>query len=251
MDKQLIKQQEIYNRSWRSSLKSGKEERGNLQLNLEFLEESNLLKPNYKILEVGCGIGNIVFELTKQGHDIIGRDISGEAIAHGHKKYPDINIDVQPAEELNFENETFDIVLSFDLFEHVVQIDKHIIEVFRVLRPGGYYMFQTPNKYSNIIFETLKTRTLQWRNYHPSLHSPGQLKRRLSRHGFDVRFVKMNPVNEFTIKKFKQLGPLGNIFKYINFCRLPLALQTNLYVIAGKKESDNNKTKGKVDTAGQ
>ena len=234
MDKNLKKQQEIYNKSWRSSLKSGKEERGNLQTNLEFLEGSNLLKPNHRILEVGCGIGNIVFELTKQGYDIIGRDISSEAIAYGQKKYPDIKIEVQPAEELKFEDEAFDIVLSFDLFEHVVQIDKHISEVSRVLSPGGYYIFQTPNKYSNIIFETLQTRTLQWRHYHPSLHSPGQLRRRLSGHGFDVRFVKMNPVNEFTMKKFKKLGPIGNIFKHINFCRLPLALQTNLYVIAEK-----------------
>ena len=234
MDKQLIKQQEIYDRSWRSGLKAGKEARGNLQTNLEFLKDTNLLQPNHRILEVGCGIGNIVFELTEQGYDIIGRDISREAIAYGRKKYPDIKIEVQPAEELKFETESFDIVLSFDLFEHVVRIDRHISEVFRVLRPGGYYMLQTPNKYSNIIFETLKSRTLQWRSYHPSLHSPGQLRRRLSGNGFDVRFVKMNPINKFTIEKFKKLGPIGNLFKYINFRRLPLILQTNLYVIAEK-----------------
>ncbi len=234
MDKNLKKQHEVYDKSWRSSLKSGKEERGNLQTNLDFLAETNLLKQKYKILEVGCGIGNIVVELTAQGYDIIGRDISREAIAYGLKKYPNIRIEVQPAEELKFEDETFDIVLSFDLFEHVVQIDKHITEVVRVLRPGGYYMFQTPCKYSNIIFETIQTRTLQWRNYHPSLHSPGQLRRRLSRHGLKARFVKMNPINEFTIKKFKKLGPIGNIFKHINFRRVPLVLQTNLYVIAEK-----------------
>ncbi|MHC4693825.1 MAG: class I SAM-dependent methyltransferase [Planctomycetota bacterium] len=234
MDKDLKKQQEIYDKTWISSLKSGKEEHGNLQTNLDFLVETDLLKPNYKILEVGCGIGNIVFELTKKGYDITGSDISGEAIAYGHKKYGDIKLEVQPAEELQFENETFDIVLSFDLFEHIAEVDNHIREVFRVLRPGGYYMFQTPNKYSNIIFETIQTRTLKWRNYHPSLHSPGQLKRRLSRHGFNTKFVKMNPINEFTIKKFKKLGPVGNIFKHINFRRLPLILQTNLYVIAEK-----------------
>jgi hypothetical protein len=56
----------------------------------------------------------------------------------------------------------------------------------------------------------------------------------LSRHGFNTKFVKMNPINEFTIKKFKKLGPVGNIFKHINFRRLPLILQTNLYVIAEK-----------------
>lgn len=234
MDKNLKNQQEIYDRSWRSGLKAGKEAHGNLQTNLEFLAESNLLQPGQRILEVGCGIGNIVYELTEQGYDITGTDISIEAISYGRKKYPNIKIETQPAEELKFETESFDIVLSFDLFEHVVRIDSHICEVFRVLRAGGYYMFQTPNKYSNIIFETLQTRTLQWRNYHPSLHTPGQLRRRLSGHGFDVRFVKMNPVNEFTIKKFKKLGPLGGLFKYINFRRLPLILQTNLYVIAEK-----------------
>ena len=119
----------------------------------------------------------------------------------------------------------------------IEQLELFVKHFYRVLRPGGYYLFQTPNKYSNIIFETLQTRSLQWRHYHPSLHSPGQLRRRLSRHGFEARFVKMNPINEFTIKKFKKLGPIGNIFNYINFHRMPLALQTNLYVIAQKKRN--------------
>jgi len=45
----------------------------------------------------------------------------------------------------------------------------------------------------------------------------------------------MNPVNEFTLNKLrKKLGSISNIFKHINFRRLPLALQTNLYVIAHK-----------------
>jgi ubiquinone/menaquinone biosynthesis C-methylase UbiE len=234
MDKNLKKQQEVYDKSWRSGLKSGREEYGNLQTNLEFLAQIDLLRPNHRILEIGCGIGSIVVELTKQGYDITGSDISHEAIAYGLKKYGDIKLEVQAAETLQYENETFDIVLSFDLFEHIARVDRHLSEVFRVLRHGGYYLFETPNKYSNIIFETLQTRTLQWRHYHPSLHSPRQLRRRLFRHGLQVRFVKMNPVNEFTIKKFKKLGPVGNIFKYINFRRVPLILQTNLYVIAEK-----------------
>ena len=234
MDKQLKKQQEIYDRSWRSGLKAGKEEYGNLQTNLEFIAHTDLLRPNHKILEIGCGIGSIVVELARQGYDVTGSDISHEAIAYGLKKYGDIKLEVQAAETLQYENETFDIVLSFDLFEHITQIDRHISEVFRVLRPGGCYMFQTPNKCSNVIFETLQTRTLQWRRYHPSLHSPGQLRRRLSRHGFEARFIKMNPINEFTIKKLQKLGPIGNIIRHINFRRMPLILQTNLYVIARK-----------------
>ena len=122
MDKQLKKQQEIYDRSWRSGLKAGKEEYGNLQTNLEFIAHTDLLRSNYKILEVGCGIGSIVSELTKQGYNITGSDISHEAIAYGLKRYGDIQLEVQAAETLQVENETFDIVLSFDLLEHISRL---------------------------------------------------------------------------------------------------------------------------------
>ncbi len=234
MDENLRKQQELYDDGWRKELKVGKEERGNLQTNLEFLAQADVLKAGDKILEIGCGIGTVVFKLSEQGYEAAGIDISGEAIAYGLKKYGDIHLQVQAAETLPYDDDSFDIVLSFDLFEHVAATDRHLSEVGRVLRPGGYYLFQTPNKFSNVIYETLWTKSLQWRRYHPSLHSPGQLRRRLTKHGFESRFVKMNPVNEFTLKKLKKLGPLGYVFKKVNFRKLPLVLQTNLYVIAHK-----------------
>ena len=234
MNENFKKQQELYDRGWRTELQAGKEERGNLQTNLEFLAQINMLRPGDKILEIGCGIGTVVHELSSKGHDIVGIDISGEAIEYGRKKYGDIRLEVQAAEILPYEDESFNVVLSFDLFEHIAAIDKHISEVRRVLRPGGYYLFQTPNKYSNIIYEILWTKSLQWRRYHPSLHSPGQLRRRMARHSFETRFVKMNPINKFTEKKLQKLGPLGHILRHVNFRRMPLVLQTNLYVIANK-----------------
>lgn len=238
IDEELKNQQELYDKGWRKELAAGKEQRGNLRTNLEFITQTNLLKQNDRILEIGCGIGSIVSELARQGYDITGTDISGEAISYGLKKYGDIELKVQPAEDLQFEDESFDVVLSFDLFEHIARIDSHISEVHRVLRKDGFYLFQTPNKYSNVIFETFYYKSLIWRRAHPSLHTPGRLKRRLSKHGFEIQFVKMNPVNEFTLNKLrKKLGPISNIFKHINFRRLPLALQTNLYVIAHKTVS--------------
>jgi ubiquinone/menaquinone biosynthesis C-methylase UbiE len=234
-DENLKKQQELYDRGWRKELQAGKEERGNLITNLEFLAQTDLLRPDDKILEIGCGIGTIVHELSKKGHNVIGTDISGEAIEYGRKKYGCLHLEVQAAEILPYEDESFEVVLSFDLFEHIAEIDKHISEVNRVLHPGGYYLFQTPNRYSNIIYETLWTKSLQWRRYHPSLHSPGQLRRRMARHGFKTRFVKMNPINKFTEKKLQKLGLLGKILRHIDFRKMPLVLQTNLYVITIKK----------------
>jgi len=233
-DGQLREQQDLYDAGWRGALDRGKEQRGNLQLNVDFLTRTNLLQGGDRILEIGCGIGTVVSKLTEQGYDVIGTDISQTAIEYGLAKYASIRLEVQPAEELAFEDATFDVVLSFDLFEHIARIDRHVSEVQRVLKPEGYYLFQTPNKYSNMIFETLAHKSLKWRRAHPSLHTASQIRRRLARHGFETRFVKMDPMNEFTYAKLKKLGPLGSLVGRINFTKLPLGLQTNLYVVARK-----------------
>jgi 2-polyprenyl-3-methyl-5-hydroxy-6-metoxy-1,4-benzoquinol methylase len=236
MDEQLLQQQRRYDEGWRGAIAAGHAHRGNFQTNVEFLARTALLRPTDKILEIGCGMGAIVAELSHQGYDIVGTDISHEAIAYGLKQHGDVRLEVQPAEELSYADETFDVVLSFDLFEHIARIDRHVEEVRRVLKPDGYYLFQTPNKYSNVLSETLAHKSLKWRWAHPSLHTPGQLRRRMQKHGFDVWFVKMNPVNEFTIAKVRsRLGPLTGLFKRIDFPRLPLWLQTNLYVVSRKK----------------
>jgi len=142
MDERHRKQQELYDRIWREGLTKGKDQYGNLQMNLQFLNETRLLQSKRKILEVGCGAGTVVFELIRQGHEVVGIEISHEAVAHGLKRYGDIDLRVGVAEELPFANEMFDIVLSFDLLEHIAEVDKHLREVHRVIRGGGYYLFQ-------------------------------------------------------------------------------------------------------------
>ncbi|MGE5295240.1 MAG: class I SAM-dependent methyltransferase, partial [Solirubrobacterales bacterium] len=137
---------------------------------------------------------------------------------------------------LAFEDGAFDAVLSFDLLEHIERVDLHVAEVRRVLKAGGHYLLQTPNKWSNVISETLTHKSLKWRRAHPSLHTPGQLRRRLAKHGFEARFVKMNPINDYTRVKFRRLGPLGRVVERLDFRRLPLSLQTNLYVVARKRD---------------
>lgn len=236
-DEQLKDQQSLYDAGWRGELERGKEQRGNLRASLDFLAQTSLLKPGDKVLEIGCGIGTVMAELKQQGYDVCGTDISQVAIEYGRRKYEGVRLEVQPAEELRFDDASFDMVLSFDLFEHIARIDRHVAEVHRVLKPGGYYLFQTPNKWSNAIFETLTHKTLKWRRIHPSLHTPGQLRRRLARHGFEVRFVKMDPMNEYTRAKLKRFGLAARLIEWIDFTRLPLALQTNLYVISRKAQT--------------
>ena len=235
MDSEIKKQQRLYDDSWQKTLLAGKVLRSNIELNLIFLEMTNLLDKSKKILEIGCGTGVLVDALTRAGMNITGTDISQSAINHGLEKYPNLDLRIAPAEQMPFDDESFDIVISFDLLEHIKQVDLHLQQVARILKKGGYYLFQTPNKYSNSVFETMKTRSFRWRKYHPSLQSGGSLKKLLSLHGFDCRFIKLNPFNDFTAKKLALGRLFVKLLSKINFEYLPLSMQTNFYVIAHKR----------------
>lgn len=230
----INKTQQI-NQGWAQNVAAGKVQRGNLEVNLQFLDEVGMPRPGQQVLEVGCGIGTVVWRLVEKGFHVVGTDLSQTAIHYGLEKYPGLNLQTAEAEKLPFEDNSFDCVISFDLFEHVEAIDDHVAEVGRVLRAGGHYLLGTPNKYCSAFFDTLRLRGFGWRVHHPSLHTWRQLRRRFARHGFDSRFVKMNTVTDFTLNKLKAYGFLGGLVRHVDTARLPLGLQSNLYLAAEKR----------------
>ncbi len=236
VDDLFRKQQRAYDETWENGIRAGKEQRSNLELNLEFLNQTGLIISGRRVLEVGCGIGSIANQMHHQGCLVVGTDISNSAIEYGRKKYVDVELKVGVAEMLEFEDASFDIVLSFDVLEHLKDVDGHLNEVVRVLAEGGYYLFQTPNKYFNSVYETVKSKSLKWKKYHPSLHTAVQIKRRLRKKGFGVKFVKMNTFNEYALQKLRYRW-LKKVAGWFDFRKLPVFLQTNLYVVAIKKSS--------------
>jgi 2-polyprenyl-3-methyl-5-hydroxy-6-metoxy-1,4-benzoquinol methylase len=227
-------QQDFNDKSWDWALRTGREDLGNLEINLRFLEQTGLPQSGMKAIELGCGTGSLTAALHQRGVDIAACDVSEVAIARAKEKYPHLDWSVQSAEQLPWPDGRFDAVLSFDVLEHLFEPDRHLSEVRRILKPGGYYLLETPNKRVNAIYETMKTRSLAWRQYHPSLHCAGQLKRRLSKHGFESQFIKMNTVNAFTLRKLENYPHLRRWIGRLNFQRLPLWMQTNFYVVARK-----------------
>lgn len=228
----MLGQQQWYDEVWRKGLAAGKEQRGNLRAHLELLHGSDVLRPAARVLEIGCGIGSVVADLDRSGHEVVGVDISREAVAYGREKYAGIRLEVHPAENLPFADQTFDVVLSFDVIEHLADVDAHLAEAVRVLRPQGHYLLQTPAKIFAMVSETLFHRSLSWRDHHPSLHTPAQLRRRLLEHGFTVRFVKIDPVDEYAVTKFGLPRFVLRLARIVRWTRLPLVLQPNLFVVA-------------------
>jgi len=213
---------------------------GNFEANKRFLKELGILKKNQKILEIGSGKGTMVNYLLKKEFNIIGTEINPKWIKEAKNIYGKLPIHEMSGEELRFKDNSFDIVISFDVFEHIPNSNKHLFEVRRVLKSGGYYILQTPNKLTNIPWEILQSRNLfKWRKEHCSLQTRSQLKRRLEKHNFQVRFFDDIPiVNAFTINKVKKaLGIFGvKLLKLTQSRYYPKSLRTNMYVLARKNE---------------
>ncbi|RDY23271.1 class I SAM-dependent methyltransferase [Romboutsia maritimum] len=119
----------------------------------EFAKE---ITKNKVVLDAACGEGYGTNILSKEASKVYGIDISKESIEHAKKKYESKNIEFTEAsiEKLPFEDNSFDVIVSFETIEHVnINIQKKFLsEVKRVLKKDGIFLVSTPNKkvYSDI-----------------------------------------------------------------------------------------------------
>ncbi|MBD1870265.1 3-demethylubiquinone-9 3-O-methyltransferase [Cyanobacteria bacterium FACHB-471] len=105
---------------------------------------------NLKVLDIGCGGGLACEALAKLGAEVSGIDLSENSIkvAKEHASQSQLEIDYQrgSAEVLPYSSHTFDVVLCFDVLEHVSNLEKVLSEVHRVLSQGGVFLFDTINR---------------------------------------------------------------------------------------------------------
>jgi SAM-dependent methyltransferase len=211
---------------------------GNLEANLQFIAQTGALAAPRRVLEIGSGAGSLLAALAQSGHEVRGVEANPARVDEARRWYPALQIDLVHGARLPFDDGAFDVVVSFDVFEHIPDSDAHLEEVRRVLAPGGSYLLQTPNKWTNVIFETIRWRSFtRFREDHCSLHSLGQLLRRLRAHGFSPQVFDVPVVNQFFRDKVsRHLGVAGLVALAVcNPDRLPRALRTNLYVAATKQ----------------
>jgi SAM-dependent methyltransferase len=211
---------------------------GNLEANLRFIDQTGVVTPSSRVLEIGAGTGALVHELQGRGCHVQGVELRQDLIDEARRWFGPLPIQLASGVELQFPDESFDVVMSFDVFEHIHDSDRHLRSVRRVLRTGGAYLIQTPNKWTNVVFETIRWRSFtRFREDHCSLHTLGELRNRLARLGFDADAYDVPVVNDFFRQKVRRyIGPPGLLaLRLVNPDRLPLSWRTNLYVHATKK----------------
>lgn len=106
---------------------------------------------NAKVLDVGCGVGGTSRYIAKNlgsGADVTGITLSPNQVKRAEELaveqgVPNAKFQVMNALEMEFEDNTFDIVWACESGEHMPNKEAYINEMMRVLKPGGKFVMAT------------------------------------------------------------------------------------------------------------
>jgi len=165
-----------------------------------------------RVLDVGSGPGYLIRALEEAGYEAAGLDHSEEALRLGAQH---VSAEIQlgdVCEHIPWDDGSFDGVVLHDVIEHLTEEDAALVEIRRVLRPGGLVLLSTLNE-SSVLHKLLGKR---WSFYQDPTHvkpwRTASLRALLERHGFEVvystTYFDLNKAGETTrwLEPLRRLG---------------------------------------------
>jgi len=203
---------------------------------------STFITPPAKVLEIGCGTGNVSSFLARKGYMVTGCELYSEAINMAWPGFLKVQGD---ANNLPFKNSSFDVVGLFDMIEHFQDDVTPLKEAVKVIKKEGILVVTVPAieelwshddekaYHKRRYTKTLLEKTLSGAGVTPllleymfmSLYFPVKYIRGKSKKDSD-KFV----INSFVNTLFKAIFHIERIFSK----RLPLPIGTSLIAVAQK-----------------
>lgn len=177
-----------------------------LQKRIKFIR-SICAKTSLKILDVGCGTGTLIYYLSKYGYDVWGIDNSSKMVEIASQKLPG-RIKKCDMLYIDFENESFDMVISIVSLHHLGdyrKVKRAISEMVRVTKKSGYILIWEHNPFNPYWYFLMK-RVPQDTGKEKLIHS-----------SFIVKNLKENGVK---VRKIMKTGLVADFFPKwsLKFC---------------------------------
>ncbi len=175
--------------------------------------------PNWKVLEIGCGVGRVVKPMRERFAQVDGVDIAANMIEFARQYLGDgkqngrllVNngSDLQPLSDQHY-----DLVYSMIVFQHIRSLSvvrSYFRDVFRVLKPGGYFRLQVYDK-SNAALGSFSEEARPDVDYGMAGngYSPEELQLLFSQHGFEM--VELEHTRPWVWATARR--PLGPVLKW-------------------------------------
>ncbi|MBE7501512.1 MAG: methyltransferase domain-containing protein [Verrucomicrobiales bacterium] len=123
-----------------------------------YAKYADTLKParsGGRVLDVGCGVGQVVKRLADAGFAAFGVEVSEPNVARA--RAAGLHCELYDGRHLPFPDGHFASVGTLNVLEHVEEPEAFLAELVRVAEPGGRVVVSSPNFF----------RALGWRDYHP------------------------------------------------------------------------------------
>lgn len=174
---------------------------------LEFLSGQLQHQCNPRILDIGCGYGDMLAETA--GAVRVGVDVNPDALKTSARRAPTAHFAAAAVEHLPFASDTFDGVICSEVLEHLDNPGLLALEIVRVTKPGGSYCISVPN-------ETITTVGRYVLGKHPA-KSPAHKQ----------RFTPQTAVLLFPRRPVR--------YRVTPFALLPFSLSTNVVMLFTKR----------------
>ncbi len=101
-----------------------------------------------RVLDVASGEGYGSHLLSRHAANVVGVDVSADAVAHAATRYPTGNLSYVTAScvQIPEPDASFDVIVSFETIEHINEHEAFLREVDRLLAPGGLFIISSPNR---------------------------------------------------------------------------------------------------------
>lgn len=202
------------------------------------------LNPGDIVLDLGFGEGYGTSLLAPNCHEIVGVDVEQKVVDYANKRYRTDNCHFEKyhGQSLPFDENYFDIVVSFQVIEHIDDESGFISEIYRVLKPGGRFLLTTPNKATR-----LKPGQKPFNRFHKREYYSHELQKVLSQKFSNVNIWGVSATAEIHRIEFERIKRGGILNALINLGLrrfLPESIDLKLAKFVGKFRSDKTQTSG-------
>jgi len=118
---------------------------------VNFIEKINSEKIN-RVLDLGCGAGQYLVQLSSMDFECFGVDVSEEMLKLTREKFishriKDVTLINSDCYELPIEDNYFDLILCIGVLEYLDNETQALLEILRTMKPGGFAIVTFPNLY--------------------------------------------------------------------------------------------------------
>lgn len=120
----------------------------NVTFHLTRLVDQKFSHKKVKILDLGCGDGvyeSLLSETSRRQAEFFGLDISRDQLQKAKDLFKETRVLDTDSQPVPYKDNFFDIAICSEVLEHVFYPEKIFAEIYRVLKPQGYFLITVPN----------------------------------------------------------------------------------------------------------